>query len=271
MIRREGLHGTSQWHVKTCARLEKNAPRPKYHRQCTTAHKQGRRRHRRYQARVRSLTGSASSPGQGRGRRRLCVRSGGIDIVSQPTSVLTVGGGGGTTIPSPGMAPKQPLPGIVLHGPLHCRQTCPKFTSFHQGVGRISPPEELFSSRPLPKRGQIYYIPAPPQSLNDSNIDYTGGNVGAWRTFPIWRDGHRLPTSVHNLAGWASSPYQRSQSGGIGIVSKPASASTLTLFSASAVFRNHCILETRLVVGMFQRRGYKVPIIGAATPPKMQK
>ena len=76
-------------------------------------------------------------------------------------SVLKIGGGGDTTIPSPGMAPKQPLPGIGLHDPLHGRQACPEFNSFHQGVGQISPPEDFFLCRPLPKRGQICYIPAP--------------------------------------------------------------------------------------------------------------
>ena len=76
-------------------------------------------------------------------------------------SASTIGGGGGTTIPSLGMAPKQPLPGIALHNPLHGWQACPKFNSFHQGVGQISPPEGLFSCRPLPKRGQICYIPTP--------------------------------------------------------------------------------------------------------------
>ena len=79
-----------------------------------------------------------------------------------------LGGGGDTMIPSPGMAPKQPLPGIGLHDPLHGRQACPEFHSFHQGVGQISLPEGLFSCRPFPIRRQICYIPAPPQSLNGS-------------------------------------------------------------------------------------------------------
>ena len=79
-----------------------------------------------------------------------------------PTSVPTIGEGGDTSIPSPGMAQKQPLPGIRLHDPLHNRQACPEFNSFHQGVGQISPPERLSSCRPLSKRGQVCYIPAPP-------------------------------------------------------------------------------------------------------------
>ena len=74
----------------------------------------------------------------------------------------TNGGGGDTTIPSPGRAPKQPPPGIGLHNPLHGRQACPEFNSFHQGVGKINPREGLFSCRPLPKRGKNCDIPSPP-------------------------------------------------------------------------------------------------------------
>ena len=79
-------------------------------------------------------------------------------------SVSTIGGGGDTTIPSPGRSPKQLLPGIGLHDPLHDRQACPEFNSFHQGVGQLSLREGLFSCPPLPKRGQICDIPAPPSN-----------------------------------------------------------------------------------------------------------
>ena len=51
----------------------------------------------------------------------------------------TIGEGGDTTISSPGRSPKQPLPGIGLHDPLHDRQACPEFIAFHQGVGQICP------------------------------------------------------------------------------------------------------------------------------------
>ena len=71
-------------------------------------------------------------------------------------------GGGDTTIPSPWRSPKQSLPGIGLHDPVHSRQACPEFNSFHQGVGEISPRKGIFLCRPLPKRGQICDIPAPP-------------------------------------------------------------------------------------------------------------
>ena len=54
-------------------------------------------------------------------------------------SISTIGGGGDTTVPSPGRSPIQPLPRIGLHDALHGRQACPEFSSFHQGVGQISP------------------------------------------------------------------------------------------------------------------------------------
>ena len=86
------------------------------------------------------------------------------------TSCSTIGEGGDTTIPSPGRSPKHPLPGIGLHDPLHGRQACPEFKSFHQGVGQICPRSGLFSGRSLSKRRQICYIPSPPQSLNGSDL-----------------------------------------------------------------------------------------------------
>ena len=51
----------------------------------------------------------------------------------------TIGRGGDTTISSPGRSPKQPLPGMRLHDPLHGRQACPEFIAFDQGVGQICP------------------------------------------------------------------------------------------------------------------------------------
>ena len=51
----------------------------------------------------------------------------------------TIGEGGDTMILSPGRSPKQPLPGIGLHDPLHGRQACPEFIAFDQGVGQICP------------------------------------------------------------------------------------------------------------------------------------
>ena len=77
------------------------------------------------------------------------------------SSVSTIGGGGDSTIFSPGRLPKQPLPGIGLHDPLHGRQACPEFNSYLQRVGQISLQEGLFLCRPLPKRGQMCDTPAP--------------------------------------------------------------------------------------------------------------
>ena len=48
-----------------------------------------------------------------RGQCWVTVRSGSL------RSVSTNGGGGDTSIPSPGKSPKQPLSGIQLHDPLH--------------------------------------------------------------------------------------------------------------------------------------------------------
>ena len=50
-----------------------------------------------------------------------------------------IGEGGDATISSPGRSPKQLLPGMRLHDPLHGRQACPKFIVFDQGVGQICP------------------------------------------------------------------------------------------------------------------------------------
>ena len=43
-------------------------------------------------------------------------------------------GGGDTMIPSPRKSPKQPLPGIGPHDPLHGRQACPELNSFHPNL-----------------------------------------------------------------------------------------------------------------------------------------
>ena len=89
--------------------------------------------------------------------RQLIIRVGDADRVFQ-----RLGGGGDTTIPSPGRSPKQPLPGIGLYDPLHGRQACPEFNSFHRGVGKKSPQEGIFSCRSFPKQGQILISPSPP-------------------------------------------------------------------------------------------------------------
>ena len=50
-----------------------------------------------------------------------------------------IGERGDTTVSSLGRSPKQPLPGMKLHDPLHGRQACHEFVAFDQGVGQICP------------------------------------------------------------------------------------------------------------------------------------
>ena len=45
------------------------------------------------------------------------------------------GGGDVTTILFPGRSPKQPLPGLGLHDPLHDRKACSELNSLDQEVG----------------------------------------------------------------------------------------------------------------------------------------
>ena len=71
-------------------------------------------------------------------------------------------GGGDTTIVSSGRSPKQPLPGIGLHDPLHGRQACPKFNSFHEGIGQISPREGHSSA--VPSQNVDKFVTSPPPS-----------------------------------------------------------------------------------------------------------
>ena len=80
------------------------------------------------------------------------------------------GGGGDTTIPSPGRSIIQPLQGIGLRDPLHGQQACPNSTHITRGMVKEVPGRGCFHAVPSPKRGQVCNIPARPQSLNDSNI-----------------------------------------------------------------------------------------------------
>ena len=80
----------------------------------------------------------------------------------EPPRGSTIREGGDTTISSPGRSSKQPIPWMRLHDPQHGRQACLKFIAFDQGVGQIYPWWGLFSCRSLSKRGQICYIPCPP-------------------------------------------------------------------------------------------------------------
>ena len=92
-------------------------------------------------------------------------------VVHPPILILSCSsnGGGDSTIPPPWMSPKQTLPGMVLHDPLHCRQACPELNSFHRGVDQTCPREGLFRAPPppLPKVGNKFRASCL-HSLNDS-------------------------------------------------------------------------------------------------------
>ena len=97
--------------------------------------------------------GSKAGRGVGRGGSRRVTHKGKLDSRGRSEglslqamtcnhcrkSVSTIGEGGETTISSSGRSPKQPLPGVRLHDPLHGRQACPEFIAFIQEVGKICP------------------------------------------------------------------------------------------------------------------------------------
>ena len=77
------------------------------------------------------------------------------------------GGGRGYDGFVPGEVTKirnNPFRGYRATYPLHGRRACPEFNFFYQGVGQISPRAGIFFCRPLPKRGHICDIPAPPRN-----------------------------------------------------------------------------------------------------------
>ena len=78
------------------------------------------------------------------------------------TSRSTNGEGGDTTIPSPGRSPKQPLPGIGLHDPLHGRQACPESNSFTRGLVKYVPGRGYFRAFPSHNRDKFVISPLPP-------------------------------------------------------------------------------------------------------------
>ena len=73
-----------------------------------------------------------------------------------------------------------------------------------------------------------------------------------------YRRQHRRWARVRNLARSASSPSRRHR----------PHRHTLQCFLRA---QRHRTLETRLVVGMLQRQGYKFSLTGAATPPRLQE
>ena len=75
----------------------------------------------------------------------------------------TTGEGGDTTISSPGGLPKQPLPGIGLHNPLHGRQACPEFTAFDQrGLVKYVPGRSDFGAVSSQNGDKLVTLPPPP-------------------------------------------------------------------------------------------------------------
>ena len=72
----------------------------------------------------------------------------------------TIGQGGDTTISSPGRSPKQHLPGMRLHDPLHSRQACSKFIAFDQVVGQYVSSRGRFRTVPS-QNGDKTFIPPP--------------------------------------------------------------------------------------------------------------
>ena len=90
------------------------------------------------------------------------------------------GEGGDTTISSPGRSPKQPLPGMRLHDPLHGRQACPKFIAFDQGLGQICPGRGYFRAVPS-QNGDKYAISPPSQSLTLYGADDTPKKITGFR------------------------------------------------------------------------------------------
>ena len=76
-------------------------------------------------------------------------------------SVLTIGGGGDTTIPSPGRSPKQPLSGIELRPPTWSASLLRIQLISPGSWSNISPVGDLFVPSP-PKTGTKLLHPLPP-------------------------------------------------------------------------------------------------------------
>ena len=94
----------------------------------------------------------------------------------------TIGESGDTTISSPGRSPKQHLPGIRLHDPLHGLQACPKFIVFNQGLVKYIPGRGYFRAVPS-QEGEKYVIsPQPPtvELVNVSVEQFAGIEGDVW-------------------------------------------------------------------------------------------
>ena len=76
-------------------------------------------------------------------------------------------------ISSPTRSPKQPLPGMRLHDPLHGRQACPEFIAFEKGVGQICPGRGYF--RAVPSQNGDKYVTSPPPTIVE--LVYCSSNI----------------------------------------------------------------------------------------------
>ena len=106
-------------------------------------------------------------------------------------SVSTIGGGGDTTIPSPGMSPKQPLPGIGLRHPHMVGKLAPNSTHFTKGLVNYIPGRRSFRAVPSQNGDKFVSSPPPPQSLNRSSVRTV--RVREWARVPGFLFDARLP------------------------------------------------------------------------------
>ena len=82
-------------------------------------------------------------------------------ILITKTSVSTIGGGGDTTIPSPGKSPKQPLPGIGLRHPHMVGKLAPNSTHFTRGFVEHIPGRKSFRAVPSQDGEKVVTSPPP--------------------------------------------------------------------------------------------------------------
>ena len=78
-----------------------------------------------------------------------------------------IGGGGDTTIPSPGWLSKQPLPGIRLHDPLHDRQACLELTHFTRRLVKYVPGRSYFGD--IPSQSGDKFATSPTRAIHTTD------------------------------------------------------------------------------------------------------
>ena len=89
----------------------------------------------------------------------------------------TIGEGGDTTISSPERSPKQPLPGMRLHDPLHGRQACPEFIASDQELVKYVSGRGYFRAVPS-QNGDKYVTSPPPPPI----VELVGCHIGVTLT-----------------------------------------------------------------------------------------